>query len=424
MSRLYVQMSPQKPLAGLKVLDLSRIVAGPYAAMLLADLGATVLKVESPHDPDAARSWGPPFVEGEMAPHFAMANRGKGLILLDIKEDRERLQQLIAAADVVIENFKHGSLPKLGIHRSDLLLQHPHLVWATITGYGSTGPLARRAGYDGIAQAAGGLMSLSGHPETGPMKMASPIIDQSTALFLVTGILAKLHERARTGLGGLVEANLFASAVSLVGPYASAALHGHPSEQQLGNSNAFISPFGCYPCAGDTHLMMTVGSDAQFLALAGVLGIEEYDVSRYAEHFNRKVLRESVDALIGTKLQQASAHEWELRLGAVGIACSVVNSVDEALAHPQTQALGLVDGRQVCTPVFLEGEPLCAAGAPPRLQDALPFDRALAYLAGAPAELSEGPAQDLPNAAAEPGDPEGIVPASQSPHQTATHAAS
>lgn len=417
-------MSSQKPLAGLKVLDLSRIVAGPYAAMLLADLGATVLKVESPHDPDAARTWGPPFVEGEMAPHFAMANRGKRLILLDLNEDLELLQQLIAAADVVIENFKHGSLPKLGIHRIDLLARHPQLVWATITGYGSTGPLARRAGYDGIAQAAGGLMSLSGHPETGPVKMASPIIDQSTALFLVTGILAKLHERARTGLGGLVEANLFASAVSLVGPYASAALNGHPAEQQLGNSNAFISPFGCYPCAGNTHLMMTVGSDAQFRSLAGVLGIADQDVSRHAVHRDRKRLRESLDALIAEKLQHASAHEWELRLGAVGIACSVVNSVDEALAHPQTQALGLVVGRQVCTPVFLEGEPLCAGGAPPRLQDALPFDTARAYLAGAQAGLSESPTRGRPIAVAEPDDPAGSAPASQSPRRTATHAAS
>jgi len=378
------------PLADLRVLDLSRIVAGPYVGMLLADLGATVLKVESPRDPDAARAWGPPFLDpnghADLAPHFAMANRGKALVELDFHDaaDRLTLEQLVARADVVIENFRPGALARQGLAADSFLQRHPRLIWCSVTGYGDHGPLAPRAGYDAIAQAASGLMSLSGDAESGPMKTAAPIVDQTTGLFAAIGVLAALARRERTGRGGHVGANLFASALSLAGPYNLAALGGKEAAALQGNTNPFISPFGRFLCAEDTYLMLTVGSDAQFKVFAEHIGLDARTRQRFAAHASRKDERCELEAAIATRLGARAAPQWEAELASLGIACSAVNSVAQGHAHPQARALALlqqVQGiPQVATPVFLDRLPVCAQLRPPGRGQALSAGDALRAL--------------------------------------------
>ncbi|MBV7541982.1 CaiB/BaiF CoA-transferase family protein [Acidovorax sp. sic0104] len=371
-------MHQNLPLQGIRVVDLSRILSGPYCAMLLADLGAQVLKVESPQSPDQARTWGPPFHREQVAPHFLAANRGKSLLHLDLQDagDIEHVRALIAQADVVVENFKVGSLKKLGLCKSELMGDHKRLIWCSITGFGGSGPFAQRPGYDAIAQAASGWMSLTGNADCGPMKAAPPILDQSTGLFAALGIVAKLHQRQATGVGGLVEANLFASGFALLGPFAQSTLLTGRSQTLVGNANPFISPFGRFLCDQGSYLMLTIGSDQQFTTLCRLLGVDESVAQDFAEHHVRLDRAHELNGVLQGAFSRLAAQEWEGILGARGIACSSVNSVAQALAHPQVEPLGLVQKdrlgqHQIASPIFLEGAPLCAHSPAPLSDEAM-----------------------------------------------------
>lgn len=371
-------MHPTLPLQGIRVVDLSRILSGPYCAMLLADLGAQVLKVESPLSPDQARTWGPPFHREQVAPHFLAANRGKRLLHLDLQDpaDLEHIRELIAHADVVVENFKVGSLEKLGLCKKELMGAHKGLIWCSITGFGGSGPFAHRPGYDAIAQAASGWMSLTGNADCGPMKAAPPILDQSTGLYAALGIVAKLHQRQSTGLGGQVETNLFSSGFALLGPFAQSTLLTGRSPKLVGNANPFISPFGRFLCDQGSYLMLTIGSDQQFTTLCKLLGVEEGVAHAFAEHHVRLERADDLNQVLQGAFSRLAAREWEAILGARGIACSCVNSVAEALAHPQVEPLGLVQRdalgqHQIATPIFLDGAPLCAQAPAPLSGEAI-----------------------------------------------------
>ena len=371
-------MQQNLPLQGIRVVDLSRILSGPYCAMLLADMGAQVLKVESPQSPDQARTWGPPFHREQVAPHFLAANRGKKLLHLDLQDpnDMEHIRELIAQADVVVENFKVGSLKKLGLCKDQLLQDHKRLIWCSITGFGGSGPFAHRPGYDAIAQAASGWMSLTGNADCGPMKAAPPILDQSTGLFAALGILAKLHQRQTTGRGGLVEANLFSSGFALLGPFAQSTLLTGRSPKLVGNANPFISPFGRFLCDQGSYLMLTIGSDQQFTTLCKLLGVDEHIAHDFAEHHVRIDRAQELNNILQGAFSRLTAQEWEEILGSRGIACSSVNSVAQALAHPQVEPLGLVQRdrlghHQIASPVFLDGAPLCALSPAPMSEEAM-----------------------------------------------------
>ncbi|CAN7636971.1 CoA transferase [Acidovorax sp. LjRoot129] len=366
------------PLQGIRVVDLSRILSGPYCAMLLADLGAQVLKVESPQSPDQARKWGPPFHREQVAPHFLAANRGKRLMHLDLQDptDLEHIRELIAKADVVVENFKVGSLKRLGLCKDQLMQEHKKLIWCSITGFGGSGPFAHRPGYDAIAQAASGWMSLTGNADCGPMKAAPPILDQSTGLFAALGIVAKLHQRQATGQGGQVEANLFSSGFALLGPFAQSTLLTGRSPTLVGNANPFISPFGRFLCDQGTYLMLTIGSDQQFTTLCNLLGVGEHVALDFAEHHVRLDRAGELNAILQVAFSRLDAQEWEAILGSRGIACSSVNSVVQALAHPQVEPLGLVQKdhlgqHQIATPIFLNGSPLCSHSPAPMTDEAM-----------------------------------------------------
>lgn len=382
-------MHQSLPLQGIRVVDLSRILSGPYCTMLLADMGAQVLKVESSQSPDQARTWGPPFHREQVAPHFLAANRGKRLLHLDLQDptDLEHIRGLIAQADVVVENFKVGSLDKLGLSKTQLLQEHKRLIWCSITGFGGSGPFAHRPGYDAIAQAASGWMSLTGNADCGPMKAAPPILDQSTGLFAALGIVAKLHQRKSTGQGGLVEANLFSSGFALLGPFAQSTLLTGRSPKLVGNANPFISPFGRFLCDQGSYLMLTIGSDQQFMTLCKLLGVEEGTAQEFAEHHVRLDRAAELNQILQGAFSRLAAREWEGILGARGIACSSVNSVSEALSHPQVEPLGLVqrDGlgqHQIATPIFLDGAPLCSHSPAPLSGEALNPEDAFSWFGG------------------------------------------
>jgi len=266
------------PLAGLRVIEMARILAGPWIGQTLADLGADVIKVESPAGDDT-RKWGPPFidVEGEnTAAYFHCCNRGKRSIVLDFKSDegRESLEKLIAGSDVFIENFKVGGLAKVGLDFDSVHARHPTLIYCSVTGFGQTGPYAHRAGYDFLVQGMGGIMSVTGEPDGLPQKMGVAFSDIFTALYGVIGIQAALAERARTGRGQQIDLSLYDSIVGVMANQASNQLIGGVTPNRLGNAHPNIVPYQVFACE-DGHIIAAVGNDGQFERFCSLLGCSE-----------------------------------------------------------------------------------------------------------------------------------------------------
>ena len=270
-----------KPLAGLRVLELARILAGPWAGQILADLGADVVKVERKGAGDDTRAWGPPFVEGKDGKHigaayFHGANRGKRSIEVDFDSDEGRriVRKLAARSDVLIENFKVGGLAKFGLDYKSLAPDNPRLIYCSVTGFGQDGPYATRAGYDLMAQGMAGVMELTGMPDGEPTRVGIPVSDIFTGVYSVIGILAALHEREKTGKGCHVDTALVDSTVGVLSNQALNYLISGKIPTRLGNAHANVVPYQVFPVA-DGHVIIACGNDGQFVKLCGVLGAPE-----------------------------------------------------------------------------------------------------------------------------------------------------
>jgi succinate---hydroxymethylglutarate CoA-transferase len=331
-------------LAGTRVLDLTRVLAGPTCAMMLGDMGADVIKVEPPSGGDDTRGWGPPFVEGESA-YFLAANRNKRSMTLNLAvvAGQKLLAGLIQKADIVIDNFKLGTLPKWGFTDAWFNAQAPRVVRCSITGYGSTGPKAALPGYDFILQAESGLMSICGEPDGTPTKYGVAIVDLCTGMLACNAILAALNARHRSGRGQKVELSLYESALHTLANVASNVLVSGRGGGRFGNGHPSIVPYTTY-AAKDAMMALAIGNDTQFAKCAAVLGHPEWAGDpRFATNRARVEHRHLVDGAIAQALAADTADTWLAKLKSAGVPCGRINSVAEALADPQTQARAMIE---------------------------------------------------------------------------------
>ena len=330
-------------LEGLRVLDLTRILAGPLCTMMLGDMGADVIKIEPPGSGDDTRTWGPPFAEKESA-YFLGINRNKRSITLNmaVKPGQEVLAKLIAQCDVLVENFKVGTLEKWGFSNEWLQANAPRVIRCSITGYGSTGPKAGLPGYDFILQAESGLMSICGEPDGAPMKYGVAIVDICTGMLACNSILAALQARHATGRGQHVEVSLFDSSLAMLANVASNHLVSGRDARRFGNGHPNIVPYTAY-AVKDGMIAVAVGNDAQFAKFAAVLEHPEWARdARYATNPDRVTNRDTLDSAIEELLRTRSAEEWLAKLTSAGIPCGKINSVAEALGSPHARAREMV----------------------------------------------------------------------------------
>ncbi len=364
-------------LAGVRVLDLTRILAGPLCAQMLGDMGADVIKVEPPGAGDDTRTWGPPFVNGESA-YFLGINRNKRSLTLNMASSggQEILEQLVKQCDVLVENFKLGTLEKWGISNAWLEKHAPRVVRCSITGYGSSGPDSALPGYDFILQAESGLMSICGDEKGGPTKYGVAIVDVVTGLYACNVILGALAARGRTGRGQHVEVCLYDSGLAMLINVASNYLLSGKDARRFGNGHPSIVPYTTYPTA-DGMMALAVGNDGQFARFAEVAGHPEWSRdARCAKNPDRVANREQLDPLIAQALKAASTAAWIERLRAAGVPCGPINTVAEALNDPHTLARDMVrtvkhpkagDLRMVGIPFRMNGTPPEIRRAPPLL---------------------------------------------------------
>jgi formyl-CoA transferase len=376
------------PLAGVTVLDLSRILAGPWATQVLADLGAEVIKVEKPGEGDDTRRWGPPWLTaangtptGESA-YYLAANRGKRSVAIDIArpEGAALVRRLARGADVLVENFKVGGLVKYGLDWMSLSAVNPKLVYCSITGYGQDGPNAHRAGYDAAIQAEAGLMSITGEPDgspgAGPQKVGVAVADLMTGMYAVAGILAALRHAERTGQGQQLDLALYDTQVGWLANQAMNWLVGGEVPARRGTAHPNIVPYQVMPAA-DGYFMLAVGNDAQFRRCCEVLGQEGLaDDPRFASNAARVAHREALVPMLARCFCSRPASEWLTMLSAATVPCGPVNTLDQVFDSDQARARGLrVDlphplagsVPQVASPLRLSVTPVEHRVAPPLL---------------------------------------------------------
>lgn len=323
-------------LAGIKVLDLSRILGGPLCGQILGDHGADVLKVEPPQGDDT-RAWGPPFKDGVASYYFGL-NRNKRIQFLDLSapEGQQRVRELMAQADVVLENFKVGTMEKWGIGYEQMRGQWPHLVWCRVTGFGADGPLGALPGYDAAIQATAGLMSINGEAGGDPLRVGLPVVDMVTGLNAVIGVLLALHERAASGQGQLVDAALYDSGLSLLHPHAANWFMSGKLPQRTGNAHPNIYPYDAVRTGG-TPVFLAVGNDRQFALLCRHIGRPELaQDARFASAGQRSVNRVELKDLLEAALAQADGTRLADELMAIGVPAAAVLNVEQALTHPHT----------------------------------------------------------------------------------------
>ncbi|MET9994053.1 CaiB/BaiF CoA transferase family protein [Streptomyces mutabilis] len=359
-------------LAGLRIADFSRVLAGPYATMLLADLGAEVVKVERPGTGDDTRAWRPPADASGTSTYFLGVNRNKRSVTLDLATDegRDRARELIARSDVVVENFRPGTMAKLGLGHEELLAADPRLVYCSVTGFG-TGAGAELPGYDLLVQAVGGLMSVTGEPDGEPTKTGVALVDVITGLHATVGILAALRHRERTGEGQLVEVSLLGSLLSAMANQASGYVAAGVVPGRLGNAHPSIAPYETFHTA-DRPIALAVGNDRQFAALAALLGAPELaDDARFRTNPDRVAHRGELRSLLQDRLRTRGADHWAGALPAAGVPAGPVNALDEAFSYAErlgVEAVVDVAGtRQVAHPIRLAATPARYRLAPPEL---------------------------------------------------------
>jgi crotonobetainyl-CoA:carnitine CoA-transferase CaiB-like acyl-CoA transferase len=373
------------PLAGVRVLELARILAGPWAGQILADLGADVIKVERKGSGDDTRGWGPPFVEATDGGHLGAAyfhatNRGKRSIEVDFEsEDGRRIvRKLAARSDVLIENFKVGGLAKFGLDYASLAKECPRLIYCSVTGFGQTGPYAPRAGYDLMAQGMGGIMDLTGDPAGEPQRAGVPVADIFTGVYSAVGVLAALAQRERTGQGCLVDTALLDSQVGVLANQALNFLVSGKVPTRIGNAHPNIVPYQVFPVA-DGHIIIATGNDNQFAKLCAVLGEPKLpEEPRYRVNSDRLKHREELIERLSALTRRWSRDDLLAKLEAVQVPAGPINALDQVFADPQvlhrgmkverpsTQAKGgTIPG--VRTPITIGGAPMAAERPAPRL---------------------------------------------------------
>ena len=337
-----------KPLAGVRVLELARILAGPWAGQMLADLGADVIKVERKGAGDDTRGWGPPFVEGKDgkpigSAYFHSANRGKRSIELDFEseEGRRLVRKLAAQSDVLIENFKVGGLAKFGLDYKSLKDECPRLIYCSVTGFGQDGPYAKRAGYDLMAQGMAGLMDLTGMPDGEPTRIGIPVSDIFTGCYSVIGILAALHEREKTGKGAYVDTALVDSTVGVLSNQALNYLVSGKVPKRIGNAHANIVPYQVFPTA-DGYAIVATGNDAQYVKFCNVLGAPELGQDpKYKDNIGRLTHREELIGRLSALTEKMHRDDLLQKLEALGVPAGPINSVDQVFADPQVVHRGM-----------------------------------------------------------------------------------
>jgi crotonobetainyl-CoA:carnitine CoA-transferase CaiB-like acyl-CoA transferase len=374
------------PLEGLVVADLSRVLAGPFATMLLGDLGADVIKVEHPDGGDETRAWGPPF-HGEHSTYYLAVNRNKRSVALDLKTDagRRAARALAARSDVLVENFKAGAAERLGLGYEEVARDNPGLVWCSISGFGR-GAGAELPGYDFLVQAMSGLMSITGPAGGEPTKVGVALVDVLTGLYATTGILAALQERARTGLGQRVEVSLLGSALASLVNQASSFLCTGTPPRAMGNRHPSITPYETLATA-DRPLVVAVGNDGQFARLCRAIGRDELAADpRFVTNADRVANRDQLATLLEEALAARGAADWVAILAKAGVPCGLVNDVGEAFALAERLGLGPVADAggipQVASPIGLSATPVSYRLAPPALGQHTA--EVLAWLATAP----------------------------------------
>ena len=370
------------PLEGIRVIELARILAGPWAGQLLADLGAEVLKIERPGEGDDTRQWGPPFIEAADgtnlgAAYFHACNRGKQSLAIDIAtaEGQEAVRRLVAESDIVIENFKVGGLARYGLDAKALRTHNPRLIYCSITGFGQTGPYAERAGYDFMIQGLSGIMDLTGDPKGEPQKVGVAFADIFTGLYATVAILAALQRRHATGEGGHIDMALLDCQVSVLANQAMNYLVSGRSPSRLGNAHPNISPYQTFP-SSDGYLIIAVGNDGQFSRLCDELGLSALAGDpRFSSNAARVANRDVLSALIGERTILRQRDELLSLFADLNVPAGPINTVADAFADPQVVARALhieietphgpIPG--VSSPIVIDGERMVSSAASPEL---------------------------------------------------------
>jgi crotonobetainyl-CoA:carnitine CoA-transferase CaiB-like acyl-CoA transferase len=379
---------PPQALAGVRVLDLSRVLAGPWCTQTLADLGADVIKIERPGSGDDTRAWGPPYLKdadgGDTteAAYFLGANRNKRSLAVDLATPQGQaiVRKLAAQVDVLVENFKVGDLARYGLDAQSLLAEHPGLVVCSITGFGQTGPYAERAGYDYAVQGMGGLMSVTGErddlPGGGPQKVGVAVADLFTGMYATVAILAALRHRDTTGQGQVIDMALLDTQLAMLANLGSNYLCSGKVPGRMGNAHQNIVPYQVFE-ASDGHLILAVGNDRQFAKFCDVARQPAWAADpRFATNAERVRHRGVLVPLLEAAIRQRPRKEWLAALEAAKVPCGSINGIDEALTDPQAQARGAVvamdhpltpDLRLVASPMKLSATPVQYRHAPPLL---------------------------------------------------------
>ncbi|AFK56556.1 CaiB/BaiF CoA transferase family protein [Tistrella mobilis] len=374
-------------LSHIRVLDLSRVLAGPWASQILGDLGAEVLKIERPGAGDDTRGWGPPYAEAadgsaREAAYFLTTNRNKSSVAIDMgtEEGATLIRRLAAESDVVIENFKVGGLKKYGLDQESLRALNPRLIYCSITGFGQTGPYAPRAGYDFMIQAMGGLMSVTGEPDEvpggGPVKVGVALVDVMTGLYATIGVLAALAHRERTGAGQYIDLALLDVSVATLANQAMNYLVSGKAPGRMGNAHPNIVPYQAF-ATQDGHLVLAIGNDEQFRRFAAEAGHPDWGTDpRFATNAQRVANRAALVPLVAGAVATRTTDDWIAALESKAVPCGPINTLDRVFADPQVQARGLA--RQiahpalgsvptVANPLNLSATPVDYARAAPRL---------------------------------------------------------
>jgi crotonobetainyl-CoA:carnitine CoA-transferase CaiB-like acyl-CoA transferase len=373
------------PLAGLRVLELARILAGPWAGQLLADLGADVIKVERAGSGDDTRAWGPPFVEAADGGHLSAAyfhctNRGKRSVEADFTtpEGQRIVKKLVARSDVLIENFKVGGLKKFGLDYASLAVDNPRLIYCSVTGFGQTGPSAPRAGYDLMAQGIGGIMGMTGEPDGPPMRVGVPTADVFSGVYSAVGILAALARREKTGKGGYVDCALVDSTVGTLAFQALNYLVSGEIPKRIGNAHPNLVPYQEFPVA-DGRVIIATGNDAQFVKLCGILGDAQLaEVPAYKDNKGRLAHRAELVGKLCELTSRMKREEILDKLEAAGIPAGPINDLQQVFADPQVIHRGMrLDLKNpaakggtspgIRTPIVLDGAPMASDRPAPRL---------------------------------------------------------
>lgn len=365
------------PLSGLTILDLTRVLSGPYCTMLAADMGARVIKIEHPRRGDDTRAWGPPFIEGESA-YYLSINRNKESVALDYTtaEGRAILDALIDRADVLVENFRPGTLEDRGLGYAALAKTHPELIYVSISGFGHNGPRRDEAGYDAVIQAESGLMSVTGTPDGPAVRLGVAITDIAAGMFAFQGLLLALLAKSRTGRGQHVDLGLLDATTALLTYQAGRYFATGSSPERLGNQHALIAPYNTFNTANGV-LILAIGNDDQFQRFCSAAHLADVAADpRFATNANRVQHYEALHALVENALATDSAAAWTTRLRDAGVPCGAVRSVADALSDPQIVARAMVESinhptigplQVLGVPVKLSETPGSIRLPPPRL---------------------------------------------------------